>query len=62
MKICLVLSAISIVLLCAAFFLGLMVYAGKMAPSIHMMVAFFAAFISIACHVMVIGRYFKKNA
>ena len=61
MKALIVLSLMSILFLIGTIFLGLMVLVGNVTPSIHMIVAFFGASISIASHAIFIGRYFKKN-
>lgn len=60
MKLQIILSCISIIFLIGAMLLGLMVLTGKGSGHVHMMVAFLGASISIATHIMVIGRSFKK--
>ncbi|MGR3177006.1 MAG: hypothetical protein ACUZ8E_02990 [Candidatus Anammoxibacter sp.] len=61
MKLQIVLSSVSIILLIGAILLGLMVMSGRITPSVHMMVAFSGAMISIIAHAIYIGNCFKKK-
>lgn len=61
MKLQIILSSISILLLIGAILLGVMVLGGKTSAHIHMMVALLGAMLSIATHGIFLGRLLKKE-
>lgn len=60
MKLQIILSSVSILFLIGAVFLGLMVLAGKIDQSVHIMIAFLAVIVSITSHAKCIGGFLKK--